>query len=119
MEISYAKETYPEHDTIELLQYRVEFSLDSALGDVPYYAGPLALVIAPDDSQELKLTAAGDAQRAHVAQTSGEKTVSGEATVTLAGSDWDDRQVLVSTTFDVRFVPAQGDDTNSSSESQP
>jgi hypothetical protein len=119
VEIRYPKETYPELDTIELLQYRVEFSLDSGLGDVPYYAGPLALMIAPDDSQELKLTAAGDAQRELVEQTFGQKAVSGEAKVTLAGYDWEDRQVFVSSTFDVRFVPAQSDDPDRSSESEP
>ena len=106
VQLSYPDEMYAPRETIELLQYRIDFALGSQLAGMPYFAGPLSLVMAPGQTQELKLTAAGAAQRAYVESVGGQTPLSGQAKLTLAGYDWDDRQVFLSSSFDVRFAPA-------------
>lgn len=101
--------TYPgnelraPNESIELLQYRIDYGLDAAVGAVPYYAGQLSVPLKPGDMTTLTLPVAGSAQRTFVTQTLGTRTADGQATISFAGYDWNNGQVITSNPFSVRF----------------
>lgn len=107
--LNYPESTgWHEADTIQLLQYRVDYQIAGSKLELPYYAEPLSLVIKPDELRPLTLMAAGDAQRAKLEDALGSARASGRASLQLAGYDWDNRQVFVEVDFDVQFRRAQG-----------
>ena len=106
LSVMYPMETFPPQDTIDLLQYKIEYDLGDRVSAVPYFAGTTTLALKPGDTEPLQLTAAGAAQRSAVERAQGGQEITGNATVTVAGYDWDDRQVFVSLRFGVRFQPA-------------
>ena len=113
LQLDYPTGSYTERDTIELLQYRVDYDLTDQTLEIPYYAEPLAVVVKPGDTRALTLTVAGRAQRKVLEQALAGATASGSATLQLAGYDWNDRQVFIHQTFAVR-VAAQSTDAQTS-----
>ncbi|HET8933030.1 MAG TPA: hypothetical protein VFN67_06315 [Polyangiales bacterium] len=106
--IDYPQGAYNSADTIQLLQYRIDYEIAGSKLDLPYYAEPLSLVIKPDELRPLTLVAAGDAQREELADALGSTRASGTASVQLGGYDWDNRQVFVRADFEVQFRRGQG-----------
>lgn len=109
--IDYPDRQYIEDEVIELVQYRVDYDVPLVPGEIPYFAGTLGVSLAPGNGTTLALTAAGSRQRDFVGERVGGDNVAGTATLTLAGYDWDDAQLLIEGEFDIRFgdVGASGD----------
>jgi hypothetical protein len=112
--IAYSGTTRPATDTVDFKQYRVDYTLHGVNGTVPYFAGLLAIPLAPgaDEMQTLQLV--GSAQRKFVADATDGQPVSGSAKLELAGYDFDNRQVFISSEFNVRFedlVSTSGNDS--------
>ena len=108
--IDYPGAAYNPADTLQLLQYRVDYDLDDVGVQVPYYAEPLSLVVKPNEMQDVMLLAAGDAQRARLARELDATSAIGDARLQLAGFDWDNRHVFIDLDFKVQFRRAQGTD---------
>ncbi|MET0343743.1 MAG: hypothetical protein ABW252_22205 [Polyangiales bacterium] len=101
--VRYSSEAHPSIETIELLQYRIDYALDPAIGAVPFYADKVAVELKPGETKTLTLAAAGALQRTFVARALGGRAAAGQATITFAGYDWEDSQVLASSAFGIRF----------------
>lgn len=103
--IDYPQASYNPADTLQLLQYRIDYDLTGSSQKLPYYAEPLSVVIKPGETKELALPAAGDAQRDRLSTTFAGKSTRAKASLQLAGYDWDNEQIFVKTEFDVQFRP--------------
>ena len=106
--ISYPPASYNPEDTLQLLQYRIDYDLTGSTQELPYYAEPMSLVIKPGDQKELMLTAAGPAQRDWLKAKLGASSGSAKASLQLAGYDWDNHQVFLHSDFDVQFRKGSG-----------
>jgi hypothetical protein len=106
--IEYPVASYNPEDTLQLLQYRIDYDVTGSKLELPYYAEPMSLVIKPGDQKELMLTAAGQAQRDSLEAKLGSSTASGKASIQLAGYDWDNQQVFIHADFDVQFRQGSG-----------
>jgi hypothetical protein len=103
--IDYASERARSDETIEILQYRVDYDLSyDSLRGVPYFAGTMGVALGPGDSTTVVLTVAGTEQRKYVAEIAGGDPASGTATLTFAGYDWDGEVFETESTFDIRFA---------------
>ena len=107
--LDYPREAYREAETIELLQYRVDYRLSDVGGKTPFFAGVISVVLSPGDGDDLTLKIAGNAQREHVAEEVGGDAVSGTATLMLTGYDWRDSWVTIESDFPIRFADLEGD----------
>ena len=93
--------------SLELVQYRVDYSLPDITGGdaVPFFAEALsAETIAFSETLDVDLTAAGDKQRDYVYDLVGGDVTSGTATLTLLAYDEVDALVELSLEFDVTFA---------------
>jgi hypothetical protein len=99
--LEYPDQQYRADEIVQVLQYRVDYRLPNLR--VPYFAGTVGAVIAPGDRASLLVTVAGTAQREDVFEAVGGDPVSGTATITFAGYDWDNGQFTTGAEFDVRF----------------
>jgi hypothetical protein len=117
--LEYPAESFNPADTIQLLQYRVDYELPGSKAEIPYYAEPLSLVINPDELRTLTLTAAGAKQREQIEAALGSTIGRGNATLQLAGYDWDNRHVFVRTDFEVRFRRGRGAEQVSDDSTSP
>jgi hypothetical protein len=108
VQVAYASSKIPQQGDVQLVQYRVDFTLPGLSGTVPFYAGQTSFALSPGKSQSESLLVAGTTQRQFVQLAAGGRAVSGTAKLTLAGYDFDNRQVFVSTTFAVTFSPVSG-----------
>lgn len=106
--ISYPDSNYRVDDQIVLLQYRVDYDVPGVKGEIPFFASPLELTLAPNDVEIMQLAVAGSEQRAFVRKALGDKTVLGTATLQFAGYDWSDDRVFLDTRFSVRFGAGDG-----------
>jgi len=97
---------HPPIESIELLQYRIDYALDPLIGVVPYYAGTVDVELKPGETRPLTLVAAGSAQRAAVTRALGAQAAAGQATISFAGYDWENGQVITSSSFSIRFESA-------------
>ena len=104
--IRYPSETRPPIESIELLQYRIDYALDPVVGVVPYYADTVAVELKPGETRPLTLVVAGSAQRAAVTRALGAQAAAGQATISFAGYDWENGQVTTSSSFSIRFESA-------------
>lgn len=102
--IGYASEGARGDETIELHQYRVDYHEVRFVGEVPFFAGTLSVAIGPGENRTAVLTVAGTAQRNHIRDAIGGDPVSGTATLTFAGYDWDGEQFTAESVFDIRFA---------------
>jgi hypothetical protein len=107
--LDYPREAYREAETIELLQYRVDYQLSDVGGDTPFFAGLISVVLGPGDGDDLTLKVVGNAQREHVVEEVGGDAVSGTATLKLTGYDWSDSWVTIEHDFPIRFADVEGD----------
>ncbi len=94
----------------EFLLYRVDYALDS--GEVAFFADETSITVEPGGSVSFDLALVGNDQRTDVGITT-DSSVSGEATVTLAGYDPSNASVQVSATIPVEFQDVIGDATDS------
>lgn len=101
---------WPSGAEAELLLYRVDYSLDS--GEVPFFADEISLLLAPGESATFELALAGLDQRNTIGRST-DHSVSGEATITLAGYDPANVSVEVSTTIPIQFEDVIGDSSDS------
>lgn len=108
VQIAYAKGTTPQQGNVQLLQYRVDYTLTGVRGDVPFYAGQTSFDLPPGGNQTQTVRAVGSAQRDFVRQAAGDAVVTGTAKLTLAGYDYDNRQVTIDAVFEVSFGRASG-----------
>ena len=106
--INYPLASYNPDDTLQLLQYRIDYDVSGSKLTLPYYAEPMSLVIKPGDDKEVTLTAAGQAQRDRLEAKLGASTGSAKASIQLAGYDWDNQQVFIHADFDVQFRQGSG-----------
>jgi hypothetical protein len=98
-----ANMTRPAKDTVELDQYRVDYAL-RGVGNVQYFAAETGPVpIEPGGQQMLSLRIVGQAQRDAVRKAADGKPVSGTAKLQFAGYDFNNKQIFLETTFNVRF----------------
>ena len=104
LDLAYADDYFPQDEVVELLQYRVDYYLDGFDTRVPYFAGRMQLKLEPGAETSVSLPIAGAAQRALVRQNAGKRTIYGTAEITLAGYDWDNKQVYLEFETPVRFV---------------
>lgn len=116
--LRYTSEMHPSAESIELLQYRIDYALDPAVGDVPFYADTVAVELKPGETKTLTLAAAGSAQRAFLTRALGAQAAAGQATINFAGYDWEDRQVITSSTFSIRFESASSQDRDGGTSSR-
>jgi hypothetical protein len=108
VQVSYAAEKTPQQGDVQLAEYRVDFTLPGVTGTVPFYAGTTTYALSPGKQATQTLLVVGTTQRQFVQQAIGSQSVAGTAKLTLAGYDFDNRQVFVTTTFAVRFGPISG-----------
>jgi hypothetical protein len=106
--IDYPQASYNPADTLQLLQYRVDYDVTGSKLELPYYAESLSLVIKPGDQKALSLKAAGQAQRDKLRAKLGSSSGSARASLQIAGYDWDNQQVFIHTDFDVQFRQGSG-----------
>lgn len=97
-----AADALPENDTVEIQQYRVDYS-SSEINDIPYFADDVNIVLERQASASITLQIAGTRQREAVFNTVGGKQVLGTARVTLAGYDEKDARIDFSFTVDIGF----------------
>jgi hypothetical protein len=105
--VAYAAAKTAQQGSVQLSQYRVDYALPGVSG-VPFFAGPTEYNLEPGKGQSADLLVVGEAQRAFVDQATGGQSLTGTATLELAGYDFDNRQVFVSTTFNVTFGAGPG-----------
>jgi hypothetical protein len=100
---------------VEILQYRVDYSLFSVEGEVPYYANVTSVRVAAEEPAEFNVRAAGQRQRDRITSQFGYDQIDGIGTLTLAGYDQDNEIVLAEAQFDILFGDFV-DDTGSDTE---
>jgi hypothetical protein len=98
-----SSESLPEDASIEAKQYRVDYEL-AGMEPPPFFADELDLVVVKGSSQAFTMSPAGETQRSYVIDRIKGDSVSGQATVTVAG--WDDlnNTVEVTAVFDITFA---------------
>ncbi len=94
----------------EFLLYRVDYALDS--GELDFFADEASITVAPGGSTTFQLAIAGNDQRTAIG-TSTDDSVSGEATITLAGYDPSNASVQISTTIPIQLMDVIGDSSDS------
>ncbi|MBN2526783.1 MAG: hypothetical protein JXR76_10335 [Deltaproteobacteria bacterium] len=90
-----------ENDTVQFLQYRVDYQLPQLKKKIPFFAAPLDIVLSKGDETVFNIQIAGSKQRALVFNQVGGREVNGIARVTLAGYDELDDRVNFEFTFHV------------------
>jgi hypothetical protein len=107
LHVAYSDDLYPPQETIEFLQYRIDYDLYDRRGGskvkLPFFAGKTRLTLIPGGSADVSLAAAGSAQRALALEKHAKETLAGTATLRVAGYDWDNAEVVVTATFDIEF----------------
>jgi hypothetical protein len=113
VEIEYDAEFRPDDETVELLQYRIDYELDGLDEQPPFFADEQGIALTPGDVVSFDVTPAGPAQREFVREQADGESVSGVATITFAGYDYDDAQIFIEADFPIRFSdlnPSEADD---------
>jgi hypothetical protein len=95
--------TVGDDAVVEILQYRVDYTMGGFVDEVPYYSGATSVVVAKGASTIFQVRVAGDRQRDFFASRLGSGEVNGEGRLTLAGYDEFDEIVLVFADFDIAF----------------
>jgi hypothetical protein len=95
--------TLAEETAVEIEQYQVEYTLTGLSEPVHYFAAPLSLTVTLDKDGTFSFCPAGYAQREAIYQAVGNKTVSGEATLRLAGYDDQNEVVIIEKHFEISF----------------
>lgn len=98
----------------EFLVYRVDYALDSG-SELEFFADESSISVSSGGTTSFDLAIVGNDQRSALG-ISTDNTVSGEATLTLAGYDPLNESVEVSTTFPVQFKDVVGDTTDTTSD---
>lgn len=108
-----SSESLPEDASIEAKQYRIDYQL-AGIEPPPFFAEELDLVVIKGSSQAFRMLPAGETQRSYVIDRLKGESVSGQATVTVAG--WDDLNETVELTavFDITFaaIEPEGESTD-------
>ena len=77
--------------TVQLSEYKVEYKLDGTPAEVPYFAAAsLDQSLAVGDTAVFDIRIAGSVQRASLSSLAAGQPMSGTATLTFAGYDWND-----------------------------
>lgn len=97
LRIGYPDDFYAEHEEIAFTAYRVDYDFGRDLDGIPFHAHPIDLSLLPGETKTLRVTFAGDRQRAFIAEHGAglEDRLRGRAMLQLAGYDWNDEQVFV------------------------
>jgi len=117
LHVAYSDDLYPPQETIELLQYRIDYDLRGASKvKLPFFAGKTRITLIPGGSADVSLAAAGSAQRALALENHPTETLAGTATLSVAGYDWDNAEVVVTATFDIEFSDLGAADASNSTD---
>jgi hypothetical protein len=95
--------TRTSKETVELEQYRVDYSL-IGLHNVPFFAADISgnhIALSPGASENITVPVVGQAQRDFVRKAAGGKAISGTATLKFAGYDFNNKQLFIDTDFNV------------------
>jgi len=92
-------------DYVEILQYRVDYQLAAPNDQVamPYFAGHLSLMVPVGETLDFNVAAAADRQRDLIRTRLPGQSVSGTATLMLAGYDLKNEQVFPKAEFEIFF----------------
>ena len=82
-----AQTAVAENDSVQLLQYRVDFQIPQLNTVVPFFAAPLDVNLQKGDETTVDIRMAGIRQKEFILQQVGRGPVSGVSRVTLAGHD--------------------------------
>lgn len=102
LEVEFAENIAVDPDArISVEQYKVEYAIEAV--DVDFFADTISLSVAPGDTGTAEVLPASWEQQDQVYAQVGGDPVSGSATLTVAGHDWNDDVFTVSTRFDITF----------------
>jgi hypothetical protein len=94
--------------TVEILQYRVDYDLIDAEGQVPFHAGAARWSVGAGTPATFLVPAAGQRQREEILTLFGYVRVDATGTLTLAGYDQDDEVVTGAAQFAIGFGDFEG-----------
>lgn len=99
--------TFEEHlavdldEQVEFLQYKVDYAIEGVT--ITSFADETSLTVGTASTGFVDFLPASWIQQDEVYEAVGGDPISGTATVTLAGYDWRNENLLVSTSFEVSF----------------